>query len=368
MKILLIGSDGLIGKNMIARMESQKDKDYIIYNYDSHTPLDNIRGHIMECEGIYFLAPLNADHGEKLYDGSLKMLLDLLRVCHNSCPVLVLSYGQSGELMTEDEILLHTYALEVNPRAGICKLDDVFGKWDTQERNSNVAKLFHAIAGDGEIPKGNDQELMNLYYIDDVIDALFTFMDTNALPDAKGYYRPDPKFLYSVTRGKLVELLHSFSHIRDTKELPNVADPLTKKLYSTYLSYLPSKDFSYPLNMNKDSRGSFTEIMKTQDRGQLSVNVVKPGVKKGEHWHHTKVEKFLVVSGKARICLRNIIEERVIRYDITGDVMQVIDIPPGYTHNIINTGKTDLIVIIWANERFDPQNPDTYYLRVENED
>jgi UDP-2-acetamido-2,6-beta-L-arabino-hexul-4-ose reductase len=203
--------------------------------------------------------------------------------------------------------------------------------------------------------------MMTLIYIDDVVDELISALAGN--PMREGKYCKVP-IEYKISLGEIVELIYSFRESRRNFQVPDLSDAFTKKLYSTYLSYLPENQFSYPLKMNVDERGSFTEFLKSSDRGQVSVNISKPGIIKGNHWHHTKNEKFLVVSGNGVIRFRKIDEEKVYEYYVSGDKLEVVDIPVGYTHNIENLGDTDMVTIMWANEPFDPDKPDTYYLEV----
>jgi UDP-2-acetamido-2,6-beta-L-arabino-hexul-4-ose reductase len=202
---------------------------------------------------------------------------------------------------------------------------------------------------------------MKLIYIDDLVQELIRALKGNE--NRKGNYcYVEP--VYEVELGRIVDLIYSFKDSRTNRFINDMNDPFTKKLYSNYLSYLPENNFSYDLKMNIDNRGSFTEFIKTIDSGQVSINVSKPGITKGNHWHHTKTEKFLVVSGKGVIRFRNINETQILEYYVSGDKLQVVDIPPGYTHNIENLGEEDMVTIMWANETYDPENPDTYYLEV----
>jgi UDP-2-acetamido-2,6-beta-L-arabino-hexul-4-ose reductase len=222
-------------------------------------------------------------------------------------------------------------------------------------------KIFYAIARDLPITVNDPDVVLNLVYIDDVVNELI-----NALEGKETRVGDfcEVREVYQKRLGDIVDLIYSFKNSREERSIPNMSDPFTKKLYSTYLSYLPKDKFSYELKMNVDNRGSFTEFIKTLDRGQISVNVSKPGVVKGNHWHRTKNEKFLVVSGKGVIRFRKIDEDEVIEYFVSGDKLEVVDIPVGYTHNIENLGDSDMVTIMWANEPFDPDNPDTYYLEV----
>jgi UDP-2-acetamido-2,6-beta-L-arabino-hexul-4-ose reductase len=203
--------------------------------------------------------------------------------------------------------------------------------------------------------------VMNLVYIDDLVQELIRALEGKE--NRKRDFCEVP-IKYIITLGEIVDLIYSFKESRDTLNIPNMANDFEKKLYSTYLSYLPVKRFSYSLKMNKDHRGSFTELLKTTDRGQVSVNISKPGISKGNHWHHTKNEKFIVVYGKGIIRFRKMNTDQIIEYPVSGEKIEVVDIPPGYTHNIENLGQTDMVTIMWANEPFNPENPDTYYEEV----
>jgi len=202
---------------------------------------------------------------------------------------------------------------------------------------------------------------LTLVYIDDVVKELIAALEGH--PNKEGDFCKVPAE-HRITLGEIVDLIYSFKESRQNLQVPDLSDAFTKKLYSTYLSYLPEDQFSYPLKMKVDERGSFTEFLKSPDRGQVSVNISKPGITKGNHWHHTKNEKFLVVSGKGVIRFRKIDEEKVQEYFVSGEKLEVVDIPVGYTHNIENLGDTDMVTIMWANEPFDPEKPDTYFLPV----
>ena len=224
-----------------------------------------------------------------------------------------------------------------------------------------MATFCHNIAHDVPIQVNNPSVVMNLVYIDDVVNELINALESKE--NKIGDFCEVP-VVHTVALGEIVELIYSFKKSREDRSIPNMAEEFTKKLYSTYLSYLPEDKFSYDLKMNVDQRGSFTEFIKTLDRGQVSVNISKPKITKGNHWHHTKSEKFLVVSGKGVIRFRKIDSEKVIEYFVSGDKMEVVDIPTGYTHNIENLGDDNMVTIMWANEPFDPDKPDTHFLEV----
>ena len=259
--------------------------------------------------------------------------------------------------------MIFEYGRDNGTEVYVYRMPNVFGKWCRPNYNSAIATFCHNIARDLPITVNDPSHMMQLVYIDDVVAEFIRASrgEANRNPE-DGFCYIEP--VHSATLGQIVELLDSFKNARKTLSVPDMSDPLTKKLYATYLSYLPEQAFSYPLKMNMDDRGSFTEILRTADRGQFSVNVAKPGITKGNHWHHTKNEKFLVVSGKGVIRFRKVGSNQVTEYFVSGDKPEVVDIPPGYTHNIENTGDTDLVTFMWCNECFDPDKPDTIFLKV----
>lgn len=272
-------------------------------------------------------------------------------------------YGQSKKAGEE---LIFQYGEETGARVYIYRYPNVFGKWCRPNYNSAIATFCNNIANDLPIHVNDPDVIMNMVYIDDVVAELIEALKGNAHVDEYGYcFVP---IVHTVTLGKIVDLIYSFKKSRKEQSIPDMTEgSFEKKLYATYLSYLPRNQFSYPLKMNKDDRGSFTEILKTVDRGQFSVNISRPGITKGEHWHHTKNEKFVVVSGKALIQLRQIDSNEIIEYHVSGENMEVVDIPTGFTHNIINEGDTDLVTFMWCSECFNPEKPDTYSLKVQDE-
>jgi UDP-2-acetamido-2,6-beta-L-arabino-hexul-4-ose reductase len=260
------------------------------------------------------------------------------------------------------EDALFAYSKETGNKVYIYRLPNVFGKWCRPNYNSAVATFCHNISHNLEIQVNDPEYILPLVYIDDILEEMRQAIHGKANIKADGYcYVP---VTYTIKLLDLVNLLYSFKESRNNLIIPNMANELEKKLYSTYISYFDKNDFKYPLKMNIDNRGSFTEFIKTINNGQVSVNVSKPGITKGNHWHHTKNEKFLVVSGKGLIQFRNINESEIIEYYVSGEKLEVIDIPTGYTHNIINVGDTDLVTIMWANESYDPNHPDTFYQEV----
>ncbi|MFT9486560.1 MAG: capsular polysaccharide biosynthesis protein CapF [Tepidibacillus sp.] len=369
MKILVTGAKGFIGKNLIAELKNRKYTDILEYSRDTNLSL--LDEYCKEADFVFHLAGVNRPKEQSEFMegnfGFTSTLLDTLKKYKNTCPIMISSSIQAeldnpyGKSKKAGEDLLFEYGKETGSKVLVYRFPNVFGKWCRPNYNSAVATFCHNIAHDLPIKVNDPSVVMNLVYIDDVVEELI-----NAL---EGKENKNGKFckvslVYTITLGEIVNLIYSFKKSREDCSIPDMSDAFTKKLYSTYLSYLPKDQFSYDLKMNVDNRGSFTEFIKTPDRGQVSVNISKPGITKGNHWHHTKNEKFLVVSGKGVIRFRKIDSNEVIEYYVSGDKMEVVDIPTGYTHNIENLGETDMVTIMWANEPFDSEKPDTYYLEV----
>ena len=369
MKILITGARGFIGKNLIA--ELQATTEHTIFSCDKDTEGSLLDSYCAEADFIFHLAGVNRPNTEDEFMtgnfGFTSTLLDILKKHSNTCPVMISSSIQAtlnnpyGESKKAGEELLQAYGDETGAKVMIYRFPNVFGKWCLPNYNSAVATFCHNITHELPIIVNNPEVILNLVYIDDVVKELVRALDGKE--NRQGNICAVPT-VHTVKLGDIVSLLESFKASREERSIPNMADAFTKKLYSTYLSYLPEDKFSYPLKMNVDQRGSFTEILRTPDRGQVSVNISKPGITKGNHWHHTKNEKFLVVSGIGVIRFRKLNSDGVIEYFVSGEKMEVVDIPVGYTHNIENLGDTDMVTIMWVNESFNPEEPDTYYLEV----
>lgn len=369
MKILVTGANGFIGKNLV--QELRNIATHQIFECDKETSLEMLDLYCKEAEFIFHLAGVNRpENMAEFMEGNFGFtsdLLELLKRHQNTCPIMISSSIQAaldnpyGESKKAGEDLIFEYAKETGAKALVYRFPNVFGKWCRPNYNSAVATFCHNIAHDLDIRVDDRSAMMNLVYIDDLVAELVGALEGKE-------YRKDNfcqvPTSYRVTLGEIVDLIYSFKESRIERAVPNMADAFTKKLYSTYLSYLPRDKFSYELKMNVDNRGSFTEFLKTPDRGQVSVNISKPGITKGNHWHHTKNEKFLVVSGNGVIRFRKIDESEIIEYYVNGEKLEVVDIPTGYTHNIENLGEMDMVTLMWANESFDPEKPDTYYLEV----
>lgn len=369
MKILVTGAKGFIGKNLIAELKNRKYSD--IFEFDKETDPILLEDYCKQADFVFHLAGVNRPKEQaEFMEGNFGFTSDLLKSLEkhkNTCPVMISSSIQAelnnpyGESKKAGEDLLFSYGEETGAKVLVYRFPNVFGKWCRPNYNSAVATFCNNVAHNLPIQVNDPSVVMNLVYIDDVVNELI-----NALEGKENKVEEfcEVPMVHTITLGEIVDLIHSFKKSREDRSVPNMADAFTKKLYSTYLSYLPENEFSYELKMNVDQRGSFTEFIKTSDRGQVSVNISKPGIRKGNHWHHTKNEKFLVVSGKGVIRFRKIDSDEVLEYFVNGDKMEVVDIPTGYTHNIENLGDTDMVTIMWANEPFDPEKPDTYYLEV----
>ena len=404
MKILVTGAKGFIGKNLVAELRNRNYDD--IFEFDLDTKEEFLEEYCKEADFVFNLAGINRPgRVEEFMEGNCDFvanLLNTLRKHDNPCPILLSSSVQAeldnpyGVSKRAGEELYLAYGKETGAKVFVYRLPNVFGKWCRPNYNSAVATFCNNIAANLPITVNDPETILNLVYIDDVIEEFIKVLEKSN--DGKeqslngkdrqegfqgeekqeekqkeekqkeekqieeGYYNIPT--VYEVRLGDVADLIYSFKDSRENLSLPDLADGFTKKLYSTYLSYLPANQFAYPLKMNEDERGSFTEFIRTKDRGQVSVNISKPGIVKGNHWHHTKNEKFLVVAGQGVIRFRRIDSEEVISYFVDGKKLQVVDIPPGYTHNIENLGESDMVTVMWVNEPFDKERPDTYFLEV----
>ena len=375
--ILITGAGGFVGRNLVATLRALGCEDLLLFEKDD--TLETLADYCRRAAFVVHLAGINRpqDPGE-FYRGNAGLtetMLQLLAEHGNRAPVAVTSsiqaaldndYGKSKR-MAEDAIFAHGKA--TGAPVYVFRMEGVFGKWCRPNYNSVVATFCHNIARGLPIEVRDPAYELPLVYIDDVVQCLLDVMrHGSARMDGEGFCRIHP--VHRVTLGRLAETLQGFARARGAGGLPTLAvpnlaaDSFEKKLYSTYLSYLPEDSFAYDLNMHCDARGSFTEFLRTPERGQVSVNISRPGIVKGNHWHHTKNEKFLVVRGEGVIRFRRIDSDQVIEYRVSGDKLQVVDIPCGYTHNIENVGDGDLVTVMWANEAFDPENPDTFYEQV----
>ena len=383
MKILVTGANGFVGKNLIATLNNIRDgkdnfhglpTDLEIFSYDLGVPEEDFERYCAECDFVFNLVGVHRPKDESEFMkgnfGFLTTLLDTLKKYNNTCPILFSSSTQAelknpyGESKRAAEDALFQHSEETGAKVLVYRFPNLFGKWCRPNYNSAVATFCHNIVRGLPITVNDRSHKMTLVYIDDMVDELLRALMGKEIKDGKFCTVP---VTHTVTLGEIADLIYSFKESRENKLVPDMTEgSFSKKLYSTYLSYLPPDGFSYPLKMNVDERGSFTEILRTVNNGQFSVNISKPGITKGQHWHHTKNEKFLVVSGKGVVRFRKIDSDEVIEYFVSGDKLEVVDIPTGYTHNIENLGDTDMVTFMWCNECFNPEKPDTFFLPVED--
>ncbi|MDY4166189.1 MAG: NAD-dependent epimerase/dehydratase family protein [Fournierella sp.] len=368
--ILITGAGGFIGKNLVATLKTAGYTDLMLFERDD-TP-ETLAEYAARAGFVYHLAGINRPKDpSEFYAGNAGLtetLLSLLDKAGNKAPVLVTSsiqaaldndYGKS-KAQAEQAIFAHGQA--TGAPVYVFRLPGVFGKWCRPNYNSVVATFCHNSANGLPLSVRDPEYRLPLVYIDDVVASFVAALDGSCTRE--GDYCVVP-VVHETTLGHLAETIEGFAKNRETLDVPDqTPGSLEQKLYSTWLSYLPADRFSYPLNMHCDNRGSFTEFLHTPAHGQVSINISKPGIVKGNHWHHSKNEKFLVVKGTGVIRFRALDSTEVIEYHVSGDKLEVVDIPTGYTHNIENVGQDDMVTVMWANEVFDPDHPDTFFLPV----
>ena len=398
MNILVTGAKGFVGKNLCETLKTIRDgKNRTrnvtveeIFEYDIDTDPALLDGYCAKADFVFNLAGVNRpkDQSEFMAGnfGFASTLLDTLKRHGNSCPVMLSSsiqatligrYGQSdyGKSKLAGEELFFAYAAETGAKVLVYRFPNLFGKWCRPNYNSAVATFCNNIANDLPITVNDPAIELELLYIDDLVEEMLCALESrehhcdydglNSVACENGRYCYAPT-THKVTLGQIVDLLETFKNQPKTLVMPEIPNnSFAKKLYSTYLSYLPQEKVSFPLKMNVDDRGSFTELLKTENCGQVSVNISKPGITKGQHWHHSKWEFFIVVSGHGLIQMRKIGSDEVLEFEVSGEKIEAIHMLPGYTHNIINLSDTaDLVTVMWANEAFDPGRPDTYFEKV----
>ena len=370
--VLITGSQGFVGRNLAVSLAQLADLRVI--GFDVEDDQEALASLVAQADFVFHLAGVNRPQKVEEFDtGNAGLTQTIVALLAQSCkrtPLLISSSTQAaqenpyGISKRAAENAVFSYGSQCGAPVYVYRLPNVFGKWCRPNYNSAVATFCHNIAHGLPIQVNDPSVELSLVYIDDVVGSFLAALQGGAAACGQGLFcQVQP--VHSVRLGEVAALIRSFRESREARSIPQLADPFTKKLYSTYLSYLPVDQFSYPLTMNLDERGSFTEFVKTPDRGQVSVNVSKPGITKGNHWHHTKNEKFLVVSGEGTIRFRKVGETEVIEYRVSGEKLEVVDIPTGYTHNISNTGERDLVTVMWCNETYDPTRPDTFFEPVE---
>ena len=402
MKILVTGAKGFVGKNLCAQLKNIKDgkakcyRDLVVedvYEYDIDSTPEQLEAWCKDCDFVFNLAGVNRPQNtEEFMQGNFgfaSTLLDTLKKHHNACPVMISSsiqatlagrFGTSeyGKSKKAGEELMFEYGKETGAKVLVYRFPNLYGKWCRPNYNSAVATFCNNIANDLPITVNDPSVDMELLYIDDLVEEMicalkgeehhceFDGVETVLTPD--GRYCAAP-ITHHVKLGEIVDLLHQFAEMPKTLMIPEIpADSFAKRLYSTFLSYLPKEKAIFDLKMNVDNRGSFTELVHTLKCGQVSINISKPGITKGEHWHHTKWEQFIVVSGHGLIQLRKEGADEVLNYEVSGEKIQSVIMLPGYTHNIINLSDTqDLVTVMYCNEIFDPNRPDTFFDKVVKE-
>ena len=395
MNILVTGARGFVGKNLCEALKNIRDgKDKTrnliienIFEYDIETPEEYLAQWCAAADFVFNLAGVNRpkENSEFMAGnfGFADKLLNCLKEANNTCPVMISSsiqatligrYGESdyGKSKQAGEELLFEYGKNTGGRVLVYRFPNLFGKWCRPNYNSAVATFCNNIANDLPIQVNDRSVQLELLYIDDLVDEMLDALEgkehrcdydgLTPIMNENGRYCVAP-ITHKVTLGEIVDLLYTFANQPKTLVIPEIPNgSFAKKLYSTFLSYLPPEKVSFPLKMNVDPRGSFTELIKSEKCGQVSINISKPGITKGQHWHNTKWEFFIVVSGHGLIQMRKIGTEEVLNFEVSGDKIEAIHMLPGYTHNIINLSETeDLVTVMWANESFDPAHPDTYF-------
>lgn len=399
MKILVTGANGFVGRNLCAQLKNIRDgkaRNYgaavsEVYEYDLDSTPEELDAWCAQVDFVFNLAGVNRPQNQEEFMqgnfGFASTLLDRLREHGNNCPVMLSSsqqasltgrFGNSeyGRSKKAGEDLFLKYGEDTGAKVLVYRFPNLFGKWCRPNYNSAVATFCNAIANDLPYSVNDPSVELELLYIDDLVDEMIAclrgeehrceFDGLGVFPVQNGRYCYVPT-THKATLGEIVDLLHKFEEQRSTLIVPEIpSGSFAKKLYSTFLSYLPASKVAFPLKTNVDARGSFTELIKTLGNGQFSVNISNPGITKGQHWHNTKWEFFIVVSGKALIQERRIGSDEVLNFEVSGEVIKAVHMLPGYTHNIINLSDTEpLVTLMWANELFDPNHPDTYFEPVE---
>lgn len=396
MNILVTGAKGFVGKNLCTTLRTLQDGRNgthpeltvnEIYEYDLDTEPTLLDTYCAKADFVFNLAGVNRPENQQEFMqgnfGFASTLLQTLRRHNNPCPVMLASsiqatlagryaQGEYGKSKKAGEELFFDYADKSGAKVLVYRFPNLFGKWCKPNYNSVIATFCNNIANDLPITVNDPAVELELLYIDDLVEEMILalngrehrceFNGVETVLCAEGKYCAVPT-THHVTLGEIVSLLEDFKRQPQTLLIPQIpTNSFVKKLYSTYVSYLPEKKMAFPLKMNTDARGSFTEVFKTENNGQFSVNISKPGITKGEHWHHSKWEFFVVISGHGLIQQRKIGSDEVLNFEVSGDKIQAVHMLPGYTHNIINLSKTeDLVTLMWANECFDPSKPDTFY-------
>jgi len=368
-KVLVTGSQGFIGKNLIERLGRMDDIEIITFSKED--ALEDLPSKLEDVEFVFHLAGVNRPENiSEFYSGNSSLtqsIIETVQKMGKKIPILLSSSTQAeqdndyGKSKKEAELSLEVYAKANDIATYIYRLPNVFGKWSRPNYNTVIATWCHNITHDIDIQINDENAKLTLVYIDDVVNQFVRHLDENVKTGANF---PDVSPVYKKTLGEIRELLFAFKESRTELTVPRVGRGFERALYATYLSFFPTDKFSYELQGHKDDRGTFYEFVKTLDSGQFSISTTLPGITRGNHYHNTKNEKFLVIKGEASIKHRQIHGEKVIEYKVSDKKMEVVEMIPGYTHDITNTGDTEMVLLLWANEAFDRDNPDTYFLKV----
>ena len=371
MKVLITGSNGFIGKNLVSNLSLNKEIE--IYKYDRESTLEDLNKYTKDCDFVYHLAGINRPNKPEEYMegnyGFTNTLLDFLKHNNNKCPIMIASSIQAeldndyGKSKKAGENLIFDYGKENDVKVFVYRFPNLFGKWCRPNYNSVVATFCYNVANNLEITVNDETKELTLAYIDDVCNELIKCLENNEIRENDFCIVP---ITYTKTLGEIASLIRSFKANDQGIMVPSTGDVFTKNLYATYISYVPLEELVVDLEEHRDDRGVFCELVRTKEAGQISVSTTNPNVLRGGHYHNTKMERFIVIKGKAKIEFEHVINHNKYEFEVSGDKLQYVTIPVGYQHSINNIGEDELVLILWANELFDPNIPDTYVMEEEH--
>ncbi len=371
--VLVTGSNGFIGRNLIQNL-SRKKAEYKIITFGRDNSLKDLKSSLAQADFVYHLAAVNRTNNEKDFErvnvGLTKQIVDILIDMNRKVNIVMTSSVQAlednpyGKSKKAAEDILKDYSNKIKASVYIYRLPNVFGKWGRPNYNSVVSTFCYNITHEKDIWISDENKEIELVYIDDVVREFTRLLEVQDVGKTE-FFEVKPTF--KITLGELAKIIKNFHEERKQSIVPNFSDEFIKRLYPTYLSYLDKNNLSQTLELKTDERGSLFELIKSKQFGQIFISTTKPGYVRGNHYHDSKIEKFCLIKGKAIIKLRNMLTQENISYEVSDQKIEIVDIPPGYTHSIQNIGKDEMIVLFWSDEIFDPQNPDTYYEKVENE-
>ena len=367
MKILITGANGFIGKNLQQKLV---EREHEVLCFTRNSEIDSLKKYIKDIDLIFHLAGENRPEDEsQFFENNSKFtknLCDFLKLEEKKVPIIFSSSTQvlAGNAYGKSKLEAETYLKNLHDKKGnpviIYRLPNIFGKWSKPNYNSVVATFCHNISHNKKIKIDDEDKFISLFYIDDLLELFINDMNSSI----EGYLKKEIPNTYKITLGELANLISEFSQYDNLAAIGEVGDGFKRALYSTFLSFLDKKDFSYKLDVNKDNRGIFVEVLKTKNSGQFSFLTAKPGITRGQHYHHSKNEKFIVCKGEAEFSFKNLLNDDSFQIKTSGDTPEVVQTIPGWIHNIKNIGNDDLIVLLWANEIFDNNNPDTFFAEV----